>query len=142
MHSPREYDRRRVVEYDLPDEWRVVVGRTAGDNDWLSIRVAHPRDWWFHVRSLPGSHTLLLAREHLDPDRDTLHLAARLAAYHSKARSAGVVPVSCTRAEFVTKPKGTKAGTVQIRKENVLKVRPMTPDEAAAMKVQHTNREI
>ena len=139
MDPPREYDRRRVVEYDLPDEWRVIIGRTAGDNDWLSIRVAHPRDWWFHVRSLPGSHTLLLAREHLDPDRDTLHLAARLAAYHSKARSAGVVPVSCTRAENVMKPKGTKTGTVQIRKETVLKVRPMTPDEAAAMKVQYTH---
>ncbi len=136
MDSPREYDRQRVVEYDLPGEWRVVVGKAAGDNDWLSIKIAQPRDWWFHVRSLPGSHTLLLARENTDPDRDTLHLAAKLAAYHSKARSAGVVPVSCTRAEYVTKPKGAKTGTVQIRKENVLKVRPMTADEAAAVKLK------
>jgi len=108
MDSPREYDRQRVVEYDLPGEWRVVVGKAAGDNDWLSIKIAQPRDWWFHVRSLPGSHTLLLARENTAPDRDTLHPAAKLAAYHSKARSAGIVPVSCTRAEYVTKPKGEK----------------------------------
>ena len=135
MDSPREYDRQRVVEYELPGEWRVVVGKTANDNDWLSIKVAQPGDWWFHIRNLSGSHTLLLAREPLDPDRDTIHLAARLAAYHSKARSAGVVPVSCTRAENVTKPKGVKIGTVRIRKEKVLKVRPMTPDEATAMKV-------
>ena len=88
------------------------------------------------MKSLPGSHTLLLARENTEPDRDTLHLAAKLAAYHSKARSAGVVPVSYTRAEYVTKPRGAKTGTVQIRKENVLKVRPMTADEAAAVKVK------
>ncbi len=138
MDSPREYDRRRVVAYDLPGQWCVIVGKTADDNDWLSFKVAHPRDWWFHVRSLPGSHALLLARENTDPGRDTLHLAARLAAYHSKARAAGVVPVSYTRAEYVTKPKGAKTGTVQIRKENVLKVRPMTSDEAIGMKVQHT----
>ncbi len=138
MDLLREYDRRRVIEYDLPHKWRVVVGKTAGDNDWLSIKVAQPRDWWFHVRSLPGSHTLLLARDNVDPDRDTLHLAARLAAYHSKARSAGVVPVSYTRAAYVTKPKGAKAGTVRIRKENVLKVRPTTPDEAKTMNTHYT----
>ena len=139
MDTERDYDRRRVVEYELPGEWRVVVGKTADDNDWLSIEIAHPRDWWFHVHSLPGSHTLLLAQEAIDPDRDTLHLATRFAAYHSKARSAGLVPVSCTRAENVTKPKGVKTGTVQIRKERVIKVRPMTPDEAAAMKIRHTS---
>lgn len=136
MDSPREYDRQRVVEYDLPGEWRVIVGRTAGDNDWLSIKIAQPHDWWFHVRSLPGSHTLLLARENTEPNRNTLHLAAKLAAYHSKARSAGVIPVSCTRAEYVTKPRGAKTGTVQIRKETVLKVRPMTADEAAAVRLK------
>jgi len=137
--TPHDYDRRRVVEYNLPGEWRVIVGKTSGDNDWLSIKIARPQDWWFHVRGLPGSHTLLLAREQLDPDRDTLHLAASIAAYHSKARSAGVVPVSCTRAEYVTKPRGAKTGTVHIRKEQVLKVRPMTSDKATAMKVQHTH---
>tara|TARA_B100000315_G_scaffold260790_1_gene325252 strand:- start:4477 stop:4941 length:465 start_codon:yes stop_codon:yes gene_type:complete len=137
MHLPREYDHQRVIEYDLPGNWRVVVGKTARDNDWLSIKFAQPQDWWFHVQSLPGSHTLLLARETLDPDRDTLYLAAKLAAYHSKARSAGVVPVSYTRAAYVTKPKGAKDGTVKIRKESVLKVRPTTPDEAATMTVHY-----
>ena len=57
--------------------------------------------------------------------------AAAIAAYHSKAREGGVVPVSCTRARYVTKPRGAKAGTVQIRKEVVLKVRP-APGEPAA----------
>jgi hypothetical protein len=32
--------------------------------------------------------------------------------------------VTCTRARYVTKPPGAKPGTVQVRKEVVLKVRP------------------
>ena len=50
--------------------------------------------------------------------------AAAIAAYHSKARNAGVVAVSGTRAREVTKPRGAPAGTVQIRHERVFKVHP------------------
>ena len=49
-----------------------------------------------------------------DPDRETLHRAAAIAAYHSKARDAGVVAVSGTRVRDVRKPRGAQAGTVQI----------------------------
>jgi predicted ribosome quality control (RQC) complex YloA/Tae2 family protein len=113
-----------AVEYVLPGEWRVLVGRSDADNDRLSLRVAGPGDWWFHVRGLPGSHVLLRCPPGKDPDREILKRAAAIAAYHSKARTGGTVAVSCTRARYVTKPRGAKAGTVQIRREIVLKVRP------------------
>jgi predicted ribosome quality control (RQC) complex YloA/Tae2 family protein len=73
---------------------------------------------------MPGSHVVLQVPPGAEPDRQTLKRAAAIAAYHSKAREAGVVAVSCTRARYVTKPRGAKAGTVQIRKEVVFKVRP------------------
>jgi hypothetical protein len=44
-----------------------------------------------------------------------------------------LVAVSCTRARYVTKPRDAKAGTVQIRKEIVLKVRPATGEALADM---------
>ena len=66
-----------------------------------------------------------------EPDRETLKRAAAIAAYHSKARRAGLVAVSCTRARYVTKPRHAKTGTVQIRKEVVLKVRPAAGEELA-----------
>jgi predicted ribosome quality control (RQC) complex YloA/Tae2 family protein len=66
-----------------------------------------------------------------EADRETLKRAAAIAAYHSKARKGGVVAVSCTRARYVTKPRGAEVGTVQIRKEVVLKVRPAVGELAA-----------
>jgi predicted ribosome quality control (RQC) complex YloA/Tae2 family protein len=118
----------RLLEYELPGEWKVLVGRTDADNDRLSLKVAGPNDWWFHVRSMPGSHVVLQCPPGEEPDKETLKRAAAIAAYHSKAREGGVVPVSCTRAKYVTKPRGADAGTVQIRKEVVLKVRPAPGD--------------
>ncbi len=110
--------------------WTIVAGRTDADNERLSLRVADPEDWWFHVRSMPGSHVLLRAKYAEEPARDVLNAAAAVAAYHSKARSGGSVSVSCTRAKFVSKPRGAEPGTVSIRKERVLKVRPGLPEVA------------
>jgi len=118
-----------VYEYELPGGWKVLAGKTDEDNDLLSIRLAHPEDWWFHVRGMPGSHVLLRHRPDEEPDRETLKGAAAIAAYHSKAREGGMVSVSCTRAKYVTKPRGAKPGTVTIRRESLLKVRPGIPEE-------------
>jgi hypothetical protein len=119
-----------MITYTLPSGWQVLVGRTDADNDALSFRVARPHDWWLHVRGMPGSHVILQGPPGADPDRQTLHRAAAIAAYHSKARNAGIVPVSGTRARDVSKPRGAQAGTVQIRNERVFKVRPARGDLA------------
>ena len=120
----------RVITYTLPGGWQVVVGRTDADNDYVSFRLARPEDWWFHICGMPGSHVILQGPPGAEPDRPTLERAAAIVAYHSKARYAGVVPVSGTRAREVTKPRGAKAGTVQIRHERVFKVRPARGDLA------------
>ena len=124
-------DQARLLHYTLPGGWSVLVGRTDADNDRLSLHIAKPNDWWFHIRGMPGSHVLLRARPGADPDRATLKRAAAIAAYHSKARTAGLVAVSCTRARYVTKPREAPPGTVHIRKETVLKVRPEVPPVTA-----------
>jgi len=113
-----------IYEYELPGDWKVLAGKTDADNDFLSLKMAKPNDYWFHVRGMPGSHVILRAKPNEDPDRETLKRAAAVAAFHSKARNGGIVAVSCTRARYVTKPRGAKPGSVQIRKESVFKIRP------------------
>jgi len=110
-----------IVEYRLPGDWLVLAGRTDAANDHLSLQLAGPGDLWFHIRGMPGGHVVLRVPEGRVPDRATEELAAGIAAYHSKARSAGTVAVSCTEGRNVSKPRGSKPGTVTIRKERVLK---------------------
>ena len=118
----------RVIEYVLTEGWIAMVGKTALDNDELSIRHASQKDHWFHVRGMPGGHVILRAEEGREPDKGTLKEAAAIAAWHSKAKDAGQVAVSYTLARYVSKPKRSKAGLVSIKKEIVLKVRPGIPD--------------
>jgi len=118
----------QTYTYELPGGWIVLAGKTESDNDRLSIKFANPKDWWFHVHGMSGSHVLLRAKESgEEPGKEILKAAAAIAAYHSKARGGGTIPVSCTRARFVTKPRGAKPGTVSIRKEKIIKVRPALP---------------
>ena len=116
-------------KYDLGGGWEAWAGKTAEDNDLLSLRVAAPEDFWFHICGMSGSHVLLKAvsDDAGEPTRELREKAAAVAAYHSKARNAGNVAVSCTKAKFVSKPKSTHAGLVEIRQETNLKVKPSIP---------------
>lgn len=114
----------RILWYALPDNWTLLVGASDADNEYLSIEVAKPDDWWFHADQVPGSHAILRARVNQEPSRETLRQAAAVAAYHSKARQASVAPVRYARARHVSKPKGAKTGTVRVAHGKVLKVRP------------------
>ena len=119
----------KLFEYELPGGWIVLAGRTDEDNDRLSLKIAKANDWWFHVKGLPGSHVVLQVPAGEEPDNATVKAAAAIAAWHSKKREARQVAVSATRARYVTKPRGAKPGTVEIRKEKVLNVRPGLPEE-------------
>jgi predicted ribosome quality control (RQC) complex YloA/Tae2 family protein len=132
MPRPGEFERvpPRLWQYTLPGGWTVLAGRTDQDNDRLSIRIAKANDWWFHVRGLPGSHVILQVPAGEEPDNDTVKAAAAIAAWHSRKRESNQVSVSATRARFVTKPRGAPPGTVEIRKEKTLVVRPALPTEA------------
>ena len=123
-----------IVEYRLPGDWQVLAGRTDAANEYLSLQLAGQRDLWFHIRGMPGGHVVLRVPEGARPERATEELAAAIAAFHSKARSAGIVAVSCTEGRNVSKPAGAKPGTVTITKERVLKVRPLSEEAAAALR--------
>jgi predicted ribosome quality control (RQC) complex YloA/Tae2 family protein len=116
--------RPRIFAYELPGGWKLFAGATDADNDYLSSRLAQPNDWWFHTDAVPGSHVVLRWKDSEEPSRETLRQAAAVAAYHSKARNAKTVPVHCTRARYVSKPRGVKTGTVNVSRGSVLKVRP------------------
>lgn len=114
----------RILAYELPGNWILLLGASDADNDYLSTQVAEPDDWWFHADGVPGSHVILRAKPNNEPGKETLRQAAAVAAYHSKARHAGTTSVHFTRARYVKKPRGVKTGTVQVAHGRTLRVRP------------------
>lgn len=114
-------------KYDLSGGWEALAGKTDDDNDRLSLKMARANNLWFHVHGLPGSHVILQGPEGEEASNDLIKTAAAIAAWHSKARNAGIVPVSCTQAKHVSKPRGAKPGTVHIKREKTINVRPALP---------------
>lgn len=117
-----------VWRYDLGPGWQALAGKTDADNDLLSLKTARANDLWFHVHALPGSHVILQGPDGEKADADLIRAAAAIAAWHSKARHGGIVPVSCTEARHVSKPRAASPGTVTIRREKTVKVRPGLPE--------------
>src|SRR5699024_8149829 len=55
----REIARRPFREARSSDGFRLLVGRSAKDNDTLTLRIARGRDVWMHARDVAGSHVII-----------------------------------------------------------------------------------
>jgi predicted ribosome quality control (RQC) complex YloA/Tae2 family protein len=117
--------------FTSPDGMAILVGRNAADNDVLSIRLASPRDFWFHVAAGSGSHVVVRNPDGLERlPRETVRFAASLAAGHSKAKAGGRVAVHWTRCSEVSKRRGAPLGEVMLGRYETVTVPPWR--EAAA----------
>ncbi|MFA6109121.1 MAG: NFACT RNA binding domain-containing protein [Candidatus Latescibacterota bacterium] len=124
---PEAHPRR----YRTSDGWSVWAGRNNQENDLLSHRLAAPNDLWFHAHGYAGAHVLLRREGRKEePSQRAVEEAAAVAAYWSKGKTARKVPVSCTLAKYVSKPRGAPPGQALIRRERTLMVQPaLLPEE-------------
>ncbi len=111
----------------------IRVGRGSSDNDALTFQHSRREDVWLHAREASGAHVVLRWTDDASPPARDLADAAGLAALHSKARHAGIVPVDWTRRKHVRKPRRTPPGTVVLEKATTLFVEPdpALPDRLA-----------
>ena len=119
----------KFKQYIIDSKYKVFVGKDSKNNDLLTTRFAKQNDYWFHARGASGSHVIIKVENTKEPvPKNVLKKAAALAAYHSKAKTAGVVPVAFTFKKYVVKKKGDPVGTVHLLREDVLLVRPEIPN--------------
>jgi len=109
--------------YRSTEGFDIYVGKNNLQNDQLTLKTASKSDMWFHTKDIPGSHVIIKAEGKDIPD-ETLLLAAKLAAYHSKGKDSSQVPVDYTRVKHVSKPSGAKPGMVIYVKNQTLYVTP------------------
>jgi len=114
---------RRFVS---PDGLVVLVGKRDDDNDILTFKLGSPRDFWLHVAGESGSHVVVRNPGGLDRlPRETLRLAAALAAGYSKARGGGRVAVHVATCADVSKPRGFAAGKVALSRYKTVHASPV-----------------
>ena len=119
----------KFKRYIIEGKYNVYVGKDSKNNDLLTTRFAKQNDYWFHARSVSGSHVVLRIEntKEIIP-KNILKKVAALAAFHSKAKTSGLAPVSYTFKKYVVKKKGFPAGTVHLLREDNLLVKPEIPD--------------
>ena len=120
---------RRFVS---PEGMIVLVGKTAADNDILSLKLAAPRDFWLHVAADSGSHVVVRNPDGLPRcPRETLRFAASLAARYSKAAAGGRVAVHIATCEDISKPRGLPPGKVQLARFTTVHASPNVREESS-----------
>ncbi len=118
----------KLKKFQSSSGQEILVGQDDLSNDELTLRVAHANDVWLHVSGAPGSHVVLRCGEQgIRPDKTSLREAAALAAWFSKLRHGGKVPVHYCRAQDVSKPRDAKPGTVTLKRFEKVIVRPGIP---------------
>lgn len=100
----------KPLKFKTTNGYTVLCGKNNKQNDYITTKLASKTDWWFHVKSLPGSHVLLQADGEEPPEIDFTE-AAEIAAFYSKAEGDNIA-VDYTQARNVKKPAGAKPGYV------------------------------
>lgn len=106
--------------YTSADGLPILVGKTAKDNDRLTLKVANPDDLWLHARGTPGSHVVVRLEKGVTVPPETLKDAATLTLWFSDLRKSGKGEVIYTLRKFVKKGKGFKPGAVSVEREKSL----------------------
>ena len=88
----------------------IRVGRSARDNDTLTLRHARGNDLWLHTADSPGSHVVLRVERSAEPDADEILDAAHLAIHFSPLRGTDKADVHVVRSKHVHKPARRQAG--------------------------------
>jgi predicted ribosome quality control (RQC) complex YloA/Tae2 family protein len=119
----RPFEGHRVREMLGPGNWTILYGENAEANDYLTLRVAKPSDWWLHVRGQTSAHVVILTRGAPEKvQRETFEFAARIAVHNSTSKHGDYVPVDYTLRRFVRRQKGSAKGSVIYTHEKTLHV--------------------
>ncbi|CAM4028049.1 hypothetical protein BAMA_08735 [Bacillus manliponensis] len=117
-------------KYIASDGTEIFVGKNNKQNDYLTNKFARRDEIWLHTKDIPGSHVVIRS---IEPSEEALLEAAKLAAYFSKAKDSGSVPVDYTKIRHVKKPSGSKLGFVTYDNQQTVYV---TPDADTVMKLK------
>lgn len=131
--QPKKNKLPSITRFLSSEGYTIYVGKNNIQNDYLTNRLAKSSDTWLHTKDIPGSHVVISGTGF---GEKTLHEAAMIAAYFSKAKNSSSIPVDYTLIKHVHKPSGAKPGYVIYDHQKTLYV---TPDEEWIEKLLNEN---
>lgn len=117
----KKVNKPKPENYESSEGIPILVGKNNKQNEYLTMKLARKSDTWLHAKDIPGSHVVIRGEQYSDK---TLHEAAMLAAYFSKAKQSSNVPIDYTEVRHVKKPSGAKPGFVTYTNQKTLYVTP------------------
>ena len=112
--------KRPGLSYQV-DDWTILVGRTAAENDELLRRHVKGLDMWFHTRDYAGGYVFVKNRPGKTIPLSIMLCAGNLAVYHSKARKAGKADLYYTQVKHLRRAKnGSKGLVLPSQEKNLL----------------------
>ena len=122
--APRRSPARRFIS---GEGFEILVGRTARDNDELTLRMGRGNDLFLHVSGSPGAHVIVRSVPGKTFPLETILDAAQLALHYTlpeRSRQAGArAEVDYTPVKHVRKPRGAKPGLVLLATHKTVRVR-------------------
>lgn len=94
------------------DEWTILIGRSAKENDELLRHYAKGPDLWLHARDWAGSYVFIKSRKQKSYPLDLLLDAGMLALYYSSARKNIDGDVYYTPVKYLRRVKNGPRGLV------------------------------
>ena len=104
----------RPIHFISSDGYDIYVGKNNIQNDELTFKTGSGNDWWFHSKTYPGSHVLLIVgrQDPMSVPDTSFNEAGRIAAYYSTGRNQGKVDIDYTLIKNVKKPAKAVPGYV------------------------------
>ncbi len=119
----KKQEKRIGREFTSPNGFRIICGRNAKENDYITTKLASKNDIFFHAREQKGSHVILITNNK-QPQKEDMEFAASIAAYYSAGKHSNLVEVQYTPVKYVVKRRKSKSGEVNLLREKVLFIKP------------------
>ena len=117
-----EQDKKRPGLCFRRNDWLIIVGRDAAENDALLRSHVKGNDLWLHARDFAGSYVFIKQRSGKTVPLDTLLDAGNLALFYSKGRNSGGGDLYYTPVKYLRRVKNGPKGRVIPTQEKNLRI--------------------
>lgn len=106
-----QHKKAAPLHFVTSDGYHIYVGKNNYQNEEVTFKIATGNDWWFHAKTIPGSHVIVKSNNEELPDH-IFELAASLAGYYSTGREQDKIEIDYTQKKHLKKVAGAAPGYV------------------------------